>query len=72
MLIILGRQSKYFIVLQSGFTKSSVKQVCSSGGTGRRAGFKIQCFRTCGFDSHLEYERESRDLCLGFFISGTT
>ena len=29
---------------------------CSSGGIGRRAGFKIQFFLECGFDSHLEYK----------------
>ena len=29
---------------------------CSSGGIGRRAGFKIQFFRKCGFDSRLEYK----------------
>ena len=29
---------------------------CSSGGIGRHAGFKIQCFTACGFDSRLEYK----------------
>lgn len=40
----------------------------SSGGIGRRAGFKIQFFRECGFDSHLEYLKplESFDF-RGFF-----
>ena len=28
---------------------------CLGGGTGRRAGFKIQFFRECGFDSHPRY-----------------
>ena len=28
---------------------------CLGGGIGRRAGFKIQFFRECGFDSHPRY-----------------
>ncbi len=32
---------------------------CRSGGTGRRAGLKIQCpLRTCGFEPHLRYIKE--------------
>ena len=27
----------------------------ASGGTGRRAGFRILCLRTCGFESHLAH-----------------
>jgi hypothetical protein len=30
---------------------------CLGGGIGRRAGFKIQFFRECGFDSHPRYKR---------------
>ncbi len=31
---------------------------CRSGGTGRRAGLKIQCpLRTCGFEPHLRYKK---------------
>ena len=43
---MIGKQI-FFLILPS---------TCSSGGTGRRAGFKIQYFRMCGFDSRLEYE----------------
>ena len=39
-------QREIFIILPS---------TSSSGGIGRRAGFKIQYFRMCGFDSRLEY-----------------
>ena len=45
---------------------------CLGGGIGRRAGFKIQCLRTCGFDSHPRYLRALiTDLLSGFchFVS---
>ena len=37
---------------------------CLGGGTGRRAGFKIQFFRECGFDSHPRYDYNPITLCL--------
>ena len=40
---------------------------CSSGGIGRRAGFKIQFFRECGFDSHLEYKKPCKSLIYKVF-----
>ena len=39
----------------------------SSGGIGRRAGFKIQFLRECGFDSHLEYRQTFNLLWLEVF-----
>ena len=51
---------RYYIVylpecdyLQSGRTHSS----SPSGGTGRRARLKIVCRKTCGFESHLGYQK---------------
>src|SRR5690606_8774965 len=46
-LVFLYEIQKKNIFLQS--------KTSSSGGIGRRAGFKIQFLRKCGFDSHLEY-----------------
>ncbi len=41
---------------------------CRSGGIGRRAGFKIQFPRKCGFDSHLRYKKSHfHSMNLGFF-----
>ena len=47
---------------------------CPGGGIGRRAGFKIQCLRTCGFDSRPGYQKyrvsdqsESEDIHPYFF-----
>ena len=33
------------------------------GGIGRRAGFKIQFFRECGFDSHPKYFFLIKNIC---------
>ena len=50
---------------KSGIGKQKLRDIrdqiilCLGGGTGRRAGFKIQFFRECGFDSHLEYFKKT-------------
>ena len=36
-----------------------MKDPCLGGGTGRRAGFKIQFLRECGFDSRPRYKKQS-------------
>ena len=41
---------------------------CLGGGTGRRAGFKIQFFRECGFDSHPRYLKNHPYLRMVFYF----
>jgi hypothetical protein len=35
-------------------------QHCASGEIGRRAGFRFQCLRTCGFKSRLAHQMKKR------------
>ena len=59
---------------KSGIGKQKLRDIrdqiilCLGGGTGRRAGFKIQFFRECGFDSHLEYTKKPLHFSKGFFV----
>ncbi len=62
---------------KSGVGKEKLREIrkkykqCLGGGIGRRAGFKIQFFRECGFDSHPRYFFKSVTYCFtcrcGFF-----
>ena len=49
------KRKKYFVDLKLFLLLQDLYNVSLGGGTGRRAGFKIQFFRKCGFDSRLEY-----------------
>ena len=55
---MVGKQN-FFLILPS---------TCSSGGIGRRAGFKIQYFRMCGFKSRLEYSNPLYHIDLEGFV----
>ena len=57
----------YFITNFSVFQKIILllQLICLGGGTGRRAGFKIQFLRKCGFDSRPRYK--SLQTIEGFF-----
>lgn len=44
-----------YIFLSPNFNELLKFAQCLGGGIGRRVGFKIQCLRTCGFDSHPRY-----------------
>ena len=62
---------------KSGVGKQKLRHIrdqnsyCLGGGIGRRAGFKIQFFRECGFDSHPRYMLSPRInyYSWGFFLN---